>query len=246
MKTCTEWSEGFNLLWNNIASNKAPGLEEYEKSVFLTLGQEQLVHDFFTARSNPQLEGFDASPKRQADFSTLIDAGSMISVQPAAFMFDPRSVTKRYKYPSDVFVSLNESIIENGATDSDVRVYTVVPLSFEEYQLLMKKPYKYPPKGQVWRLITGSASSEGIVPDTVVEIIGRFTGTITYNVRYVKRPDPIILEDLDESMPSIEGKRMADPCHLPEHLHSEILYRAVMLAKLSWNDAPAPTAQNQR
>ena len=43
MKTCEEWSLEFDLLYNNIASDKAPGLNEYEKSVFLTRAQETIV-----------------------------------------------------------------------------------------------------------------------------------------------------------------------------------------------------------
>jgi len=34
--TTTEFSNEFDILYNNVMSNKAPGLEGYEKSVFLT------------------------------------------------------------------------------------------------------------------------------------------------------------------------------------------------------------------
>ena len=43
MKTVAEWSEKFDLYYNNIASNQAPGLDEYEKSVFLSDAQRQVV-----------------------------------------------------------------------------------------------------------------------------------------------------------------------------------------------------------
>ena len=43
MKTCEEWSLEFDLLYQNITSNQAPGLNEYEKSVFLTRAQEAVV-----------------------------------------------------------------------------------------------------------------------------------------------------------------------------------------------------------
>ena len=35
--TITEFSNQFDVLYNNITSNQAPGLNEYEKSVFLTI-----------------------------------------------------------------------------------------------------------------------------------------------------------------------------------------------------------------
>lgn len=34
--TLQEFSDEFDVLYNNITSNQAPGLNEYEKSVFLT------------------------------------------------------------------------------------------------------------------------------------------------------------------------------------------------------------------
>lgn len=34
--TLQEFSDEFDVLYNNIMSNQAPGLDEYEKSVFLT------------------------------------------------------------------------------------------------------------------------------------------------------------------------------------------------------------------
>ena len=41
-----EFSSEFDILYNNIMSNTAPGLDEYEKSVFLTQAQEQLIVRF--------------------------------------------------------------------------------------------------------------------------------------------------------------------------------------------------------
>ena len=46
----TEFSTQFDILYNNITSNKAPGLNEYEKSVFLTTAQEQIVNNHFNAK----------------------------------------------------------------------------------------------------------------------------------------------------------------------------------------------------
>ena len=45
-------------------SNQAPGLDEYEKSVFLTKAQYEIVKNYFNPKSNKNQEGFDDSPKR--------------------------------------------------------------------------------------------------------------------------------------------------------------------------------------
>lgn len=72
--TITEFSDQFDVLYNNITSNQAPGLNEYEKSVFLTKAEKEVVKNYFTANSkgNNLGQGFDDSAKRQADFSVLM------------------------------------------------------------------------------------------------------------------------------------------------------------------------------
>ena len=71
MKT-QEFSNEFDVLYNNIMSNAAPGLNEYEKSVFLTKAQEEIIYNYFNPKGNKYGEGFDDSIKRQMDFSELI------------------------------------------------------------------------------------------------------------------------------------------------------------------------------
>lgn len=72
--TIEEFSDQFDVLYNNITSNQAPGLTEYEKSLFLTKAEKEIVKNYFTANSkgNNIGQGFDDSAKRQADFSILM------------------------------------------------------------------------------------------------------------------------------------------------------------------------------
>ena len=69
-----EFSDQFDVLYNNITSNQAPGLDEYEKSVFLTKAEKEIVKNYFSAGSmgNTLKQGYDDSAKRQADFSVLM------------------------------------------------------------------------------------------------------------------------------------------------------------------------------
>lgn len=233
MKTLTEWSLQFDLLYNNITSNKAPGLEEYEKSVFLSDAELSLMKDVFTAKGNALQEGIDDSERRQSDFRSLITSVELVGEPTPSNPFNKNSNTRTFQYPNDMFVVLNEEVFFDGKS------YIVVPLSREVYARLRKKPYKYPPKGQIWRLETD---------DNRVELISNIpqgSSGFSYQMRYVKRPTPIILTDLPQGL-SIWGVRTATNCTLPEHLHDEILQRAVLLAKLAWNDAVAPHANEQK
>jgi hypothetical protein len=47
-----EFSDTFDVLFNNVTSNQAPGLNEYEKSIFLTKAQDELIKNFFLPQSN--------------------------------------------------------------------------------------------------------------------------------------------------------------------------------------------------
>lgn len=147
-----EMSDQFDVLWNNVSSNQAPGLNEYEKSVFLTKAQSQLVKEYFNSRLDSVGGGFDGSQKRQYDFSVLIKTEELQEVtnfivnQSPIGKIDRRSEV--FLFPIDYFLTVNEIL-------SDSRwQYSVLPIDYAEYQRLMLKPYSLPVKRAAWRLIT--------------------------------------------------------------------------------------------
>lgn len=120
--------------------------------------------------------------------------------------------------------------------------------------VLMQKPYQYPTKRSVWRIITDNVhDDEEEEYGSCCEIIGRFkTDNISYKMRYVKKPTPIILVNLTEEYEglSIDGmygnepeyavknsnnEYIGIPCYLPEGVHHEIVQRAVELATAVYN-----------
>ena len=70
--TNEEFSNEFDVLYNSITSNQAPGLDEYEKSVFLTKAQDEIIKGYFNPRTNKTQEGFDGNERRQIDFSMIM------------------------------------------------------------------------------------------------------------------------------------------------------------------------------
>lgn len=71
--TSLEFSNSFDIRYNNIMSNQSPGLDEYEKSVVLTAAELELVKNYFNPKGNKYQEGYDDSAKRQYDFSTITE-----------------------------------------------------------------------------------------------------------------------------------------------------------------------------
>lgn len=218
----SEFSNSFDVIYNNLMSNAAPGINEYEKSVLLTKAQDEVLKNYFNPKGNKYQEGFDGSAKRQIDFSGLISVkeGTLLNGQAG---FDLRA--KIYRMPEDVFLIINETL----TTDTGVK--QVVPISFDEYSRLMSKPYKEPLKYQAWRLVTEGSGSDNII----VELIPHSGETVSkYTIRYVRRPKPIVLVDLASEYGdvSINGVSTISECELNPLIHEEILQRAVEMAKI--------------
>lgn len=229
--TLKEFSNEFDILYNNIMSNQAPGLDEYEKSVFLTKAQDELIKNYFNAKGNKYQEGLDDSEKRQIDFSNLIRVEEIPpqSILPPYTKFDDRS--KSFLMPANILFILNESA--QMIIDDEVIKLTIIPLNYKEYTRLMSKPFKYPLKGKGWRLNQSLPFSSKSVAEIITPVNSR---TLTYKIRYVKKPNPIILTNLEEIAPdlSIEEINTKSECELSESLHIEILQRAVELAKSAY------------
>lgn len=280
----------FEVLYNNVTSNQAPGLNAYEKSVFLTKAQNEVVKNYFNPKSkgNNTQEGFDDNAKRQVDFSMLTTVAttsstfytytavegetdgegnqiyyksstkvtyptSSFSYSPAydssgkimmrdgtdpyyvknegtdvsgfePAIFDMRDNSKSISLPAKMMMAINEMVeVKRGGKTV---LLQVVPIRFDEYSRLMSKPYKRPLKYQAWRLINNDVTNKADI------IVGPTDVLSQYTLRYIRRPNPIIVSDLDGL--TIEGIGTTSECELDPILHEEILQRAVELAKVAW------------
>lgn len=150
--TNEEFNNEFDVLYNSITSNQAPGLDEYEKSVFLTKAQEEIILQYFNPKGNKFQEGFDGSRKRQIDFRNLLKSFKLSKedridlAQPDVDKFDSRSIV--FPTPGDLFLFINETL---SLSNNEIRI--VHPISMDEYTIYMQKPFQYPPKKYVWRLL---------------------------------------------------------------------------------------------
>lgn len=266
-----EMDNMFETLYNNIGSNQAPGLNAYEKSVFLTKAQDEIVKNYFNSKSkgNNVQEGFDMNPKRQVDFSMITKVQPYYSVRQVTDegttgsgtgelkpgsgdlgestqsiqnnapslsdfdnpIFDPRANTKSIILPDRMMMAINEMATVTRDANDEVNkkedvLLQVIPIKFDEYSRLMSKPYKRPLKYQAWRLINNSQSNKADI------IIGPTDVLTKYVIRYIERPAPIIVSDLDGL--TIEGVGNQSNCILDGILHEEIVQRAVELAKAAW------------
>ena len=176
--TNQEFSDEFDILYNNITSNKIPGLDEYEKSVFLTKAQSEILKEYFNARIDSSNNGFDGSQKRQYDFSKLIRVSTLFDINSYKERITPLEKIDRrsrvFLFPEDYFLSINEIISD------DKYQYSVEPLRYDEYQRLILKPYSYPVKRAAWRLLSDKKNCN-YVHEYALDINGNKT-TVDYTI----------------------------------------------------------------
>lgn len=209
--TNPEFSIEFDILYNNISSNKAPGLNEYEKSVFLTKAQEQIVTELYSGR-NTTYNSFEETEEQRRYLHSLITTSSLEESTEIDDIITSNSSV--YKLPEKIMFITYETAILTG--NKEVTVY---PVSQDELSKIIKNPFRGPSNNRVLRLDLGNNS---------IEVISNYDIT-KYLIRYIRKPNPIILVDLEDEL-SINGVTEESECELDSSLHRTILDRAVALA----------------
>lgn len=223
MKTCEEWSREFDLLYSNIVSNQAPGLTEYEKSVFLTRAQEAVVVMLYNGTLS---DSFEETEEITAYLAPLVKQAVCSAATQDIVHVVPNSQV--FKLPDDLLFRTLElcKITDPVCGTRDV---IVVPVTQDEYWRTARNPFKKPNSRKALRLSYDSQEGD----KRYSELISGGT-ILAYTVRYIRKPDPIILEDLGVDGFSINGQTNAQACKLNEHLHQTILTEAVKAAKAVW------------
>jgi len=221
-----EFNNEFDLLYDN-ANSSAPGLDMYEKSVYLTKAQLELFKSKY-GKANPSYGSFEGSEKRRTDLANLIT--NYVSTKPESL--GNKGVTSSsvfFAIPSDFCYAIQESAtldIPNCAPSTA----NVLPKTHDEVNTQLNNPFKKPNAKVAWRLDYFDQDSN----ERVIEIVSNFT-VLKYQTRYLRYPKPIILEDLNGGL-SIEGEATSRTSELDESIHGEILDRAVELATRDYKE----------
>lgn len=228
----TEFSYEFDILYNNIMSNIAPGLNEYEKSVFLTQAQEALVTSVYNGEYNgdsfeetEEVRRYIGELVRDWKTSTPYEGLQITGLSPNSYFYQlPKSTTA----PTETlvwFVTYEAVKWEdekagclNGST------VLVKPVTQDDYFSTSRNPFKIQNDRRVLRLDLN---------DNIVELISNYQ-IGEYHIRYIEKPEPIILEDLSSYGVTINGKQNINECKLNPVIHRAILRKAVELAKAAW------------
>lgn len=253
--TTNEFSDTFDTLLNSYSIQASFGegsskqditLDEYEKSVFLTQAQDIVVKSYFDRTLNQQGQGFDDSPRRQMDYSSLITVNYAKKADNNDAAYDSRGML--YQCPDNVLFVLNEKL-EVFTGDKLKSVSVVVPINYKEYDREMSKAYTQPLKKQCWRLFQTEGSSVDVLSE-IIPIEGTISNedTVKYKIRYVRRPRPIVLQDFSQDTVdhvNIDGVSVKTECELNPMVHMDILNKAIELALISRGRMSQPKQSEQ-
>lgn len=226
--TTSEFSDTFTTLLNNYntqanfgeqTSRREVVLDEYEKSVYLTKAQEELVINFYNGK-NPYGDSFEGTEEMRRYLEGLVRT-KVYSTDKQTTGTGVSDKSVFYKLPDNIaFITLEQITYGDESLGCyNGSVAAVYPVTQDEYNKIKKNPFRGPTKYKAIRLDSG---------DNKVELISDYT-IDKYILRYLIKPDPIILEDLPEGL-TIEGANKVTECKLNSVLHDTILERAVQMA----------------
>lgn len=229
--TNEEFSNGFDTLVNSYVRFKdfdnkenldSIEFDEYEKSLYLTRAQEQLVVNYYNGR-NSSGDSFESTEESRRYLDTLVDTKVFgLEEKGEGLGVSPKSVF--FQLPTDLaFITMEQIVYDDEslgcANGSRADVY---PVTQDEYNNIKDNPFRGPTKYKAVRLDAGNGK---------VELVSKFN-IGQYIVRYLKKPQPIVLVNLPEDV-SVNGINVKTECELNSLLHNTILEEAVRMALIS-------------
>lgn len=231
--TTKEFSNAFDTLLNSYSipvgfgtSESIGGLvlDEYEKSLFLTQAQEQIVIELYTGR-NDKGTPFEGSEELRSYLRPLIKTDKLKESTE-----EVKGISKYSKFftlPKDVlFITYETAIIsDDNAGCKNGSEILITPVTQDEFDRVIHNPFRQASKRRALRLDSGS---------NIVEIVSKYN-IKDYTIRYLSKPTPIVLADLSDEDNDIKvnGETKITECKLDSAVHRYILERAVALAAAS-------------
>ena len=227
--TNQEFRQQFDISYNAIASMSSPGIDDFELSVYLTTAQLEIIKNYYDPLSNRKQKGFEATEKRRRDLNQLVkDYKTSTTITNSSNI---NSEAKFYIVPDDLFLIVNEKAKINSKDCYNNKTLNIKPMSYDEYNIQIDNPFEKPDEKTAWRLDISNINNV-----KVVEIVSPYniSGSLEYQIRYIKYPKPIIITNLNTAFPSdgltIDGIYVETSCELNTEICREILDRAVLLA----------------
>ena len=215
--TSNEFRLEFDTIFDNITNGAAPGLDDYDRSYFLSKAQDELVKSIYD-------DSFEKNEKSRRRLDTLV---SFYTTSTEVVTTDVmNSESQVFEIPADVQYIVAENAVTDGEVDIDVK-----PKTHDEFRVILRNPFQKPSVNNIEKFAI-RLDRANVTTQRVVELLIFDDDIADYNIRYVAKPTPIILSDLTQLGVgiSIEGETDETLCALDSFFHREIIDRAAELA----------------
>ena len=192
---------------NNLA------FDEYEKSIFLTKAQEQIVLELY--------QELEQSEEVRKYLSNLIKTDNYVPVgEQDETLINNNFKSYKVEISNDILFMIYEQCTLNDENNCiNNKIVSVVPTIHDDLDKVLKNPFKSPNNRKVIRLDF----------DNKIELISKYNIS-NYKVRYLKKPNPIILVSLEDNLSINNGDTEVSNGETNPILHERIVQRAVQLA----------------
>ena len=214
-----EFSNSFDTLLQPYITKDVNGnqnnlaFDEYEKSIFLTKAQEQIVLELY--------QELEQSEEVRKYLSNLIKTDNYVPVgEQDETLINNNFKSYKVEISNDILFMIYEQCTlsdENNCIND--RIVSVVPTIHDDLDKVLKNPFKSPNNRKVIRLDF----------DNKIELISKYNIS-NYKVRYLKKPNPIILVTLEDNLSINNGDTKVSNGETNPILHERIVQRAVQLA----------------
>ena len=208
---------------DNFGKQNTLAFDEYEKSIFLTKAQEQIVLELY--------QELEQSEEVRKYLSNLIKTDNYAPVgERDETLINNNFKSYKVEISNDILFMIYEQCTlsdENNCINN--KIVSVIPTIHDDLDKVLKNPFKSPNSRKVIRLDF----------DNKIELISKYNIS-NYKVRYLKKPNPIILVALEDNLSINNGDTKVSNGETNPILHERIVQRAVQLAvqsKIKSNNA---------
>lgn len=198
---------------DNFGKQNTLAFDEYEKSIFMTKAQEQIVLELY--------QELEQSEEVRKYLSNLIKTDNYVPVgEQDETLINNNFKSYKVEISNDILFMIYEQCTlsdENNCINN--KIVSVVPTIHDDLDKVLKNPFKSPNSRKVIRLDF----------DNKIELISKYNIT-NYKVRYLKKPNPIILVALEDNLSINNGDTKVSNGETNPILHERIVQRAVQLA----------------
>lgn len=217
--TCEEFSNAFDVLLASYKTSAEFGKEysdidlvfdEYEKSIFLTKAQEDILTELYSG--NRYNEGYEQTEELRRYLETLNKVEVLTDSSYSKYLnnFDKL----------EFYINDNTWFITYEVLSTSTKTLLVTPVTRDSLYKVLQNPFR-----------NSAHQCLRIDGENNITIIGKNIKDASYEIHYISKPSPIILIDLENL--TIEGESEQTECRLHVGLHNKILERAVALAMAS-------------